>query len=169
MRATARKLLKWGIVLLLAAIAAAALAILVLLSRASVETTAHGAPTRLRLHLPGGRDIAIPVYVASGRQVRIPGFLDGPIVRRGTDGNWSATWFCEDRPHRSTLPASALSLHVECAGTRHAFPLSSPQLPPAVAPMPARVAVPSDLEEIGRASRRERVCTTCRSRLRPSH
>src|SRR3546814_5506543 len=83
MRATARKLLKWGIVLLLAAIAAAALAILVLLSRASVETTAHGAPTRLRLHLPGGRDIAIPVYVASGRQVRIPGFLDGPIVRRG--------------------------------------------------------------------------------------
>src|SRR3546814_274677 len=146
MRATARKLLKWGIVLLLAAIAAAALAILVLLSRASVETTAHGAPTRLRLHLPGGRDIAIPVYVASGRQVRIPGFLDGPIVRRGTDGNWSATWFCEDRPHRSTLPASALSLHVECAGTRHAFPLYSPQLPPAVAPMPARVAVLSDLE-----------------------
>src|SRR3546814_619172 len=89
---------------------------------------------------------AVPVYVASGRQVRIPGFLDGPIVRRGTDGNWSATWFCEDRPNRSTLPASALSLHVECAGTRHAFPLYSPQLPPAVAPMPARVAVLSDLE-----------------------
>src|SRR3546814_14582810 len=94
----------------------------------SAELTAHGAPTRLRLHLAGGRDIAIPVYVASGRQVRIPGFLDGPIVRRGTDGNWSATWFCEDRPHRSTLPASALSLHVDCAGTRPAFPLSSPHL-----------------------------------------
>src|SRR3546814_9692200 len=87
MRAAARKLFKWGIVLLLAAIAAATVAILVVLSRASVETTAHGAPTRLRLHLPGGRDIAVPVYVASGRQVRIPGFLDGPIVRRGTDGN----------------------------------------------------------------------------------
>src|SRR3546814_15316332 len=95
MRATARKLFKCGIVLLLAAIVAATLAILVLLSRASVETTAHGAPTRLRLHLPGGRDIAVPVYLASGRPVRIPGFLDGPIVRRGTDGNWSAPWFFE--------------------------------------------------------------------------
>src|SRR3546814_5734386 len=39
-----------------------------------------------------------------------------------------------------------LSLHVECAGTRHVFPLYSPQVPPAVAPMPARVAVLSDLE-----------------------
>lgn len=146
MRAPARKLLKWGIVLVLAAIAAAALALLVLLSRASVETTAHGAPTRLRLHLSGGRDIAIPVYVASGRRVRIPGFLDGPVVRRGTDGNWAATWFCEDRVRHATLPASELSLHVECAGTRHAFPLYSPQVPPAVAPMPARVAVLSDLE-----------------------
>src|SRR5690606_23978622 len=113
MRSMPRKLLKWGIVLLLAAIVAAALAILVLLSRASVQTTVHGAPTRLRLHLPGGRDIAIPVYVASGKQVRIPGFLDGPIVRRGTDGNWSAQWFCEDRAQRATLPASELSLHVE--------------------------------------------------------
>lgn len=146
MRTKARKLLKWGIFLLLAAIVAVALTILVVLSRASVETTAHGAPTRLRLHLPGGRDIAIPVYVASGRQVRIAGFLDGPIVRRGTDGNWSAKWFCEDRVQSATLPASKLSLHVECAGTRHAFPLYTPQLPPAVAPMPARVAVLSDLE-----------------------
>lgn len=140
------KLFKWGIALLLAAIIAGLLAALVLLSRASVETTAHGAPERLRLHLPGGRDIAVPVHVASGRQVRIPGFLDGPIVRRGTDGNWSATWFCEDRAHRATLPASALSLHVACAGTRHAFPLYTPQVPPPVAPMPTRVAVLSDLE-----------------------
>src|SRR3546814_11080915 len=106
MRATARKLLKCGIVLLLAAIVAATLAILVLLSRASVETTAHGAPPRLRLHLPGGRDIAIPVYVASGRQVRIPGFLAGPIARRRTARNWSAPWFCADRPPRSTPPPS---------------------------------------------------------------
>src|SRR3546814_16593735 len=110
---------------------------------------------------------------ASGRQVRIPGFLDGPSVRRVTDGNGSATWVCEDRPHRSTLPASTLSLHVECAGTRHVFPLYSPQVPPAVAPMPARVAVLSDLEgniafleqalrrlgvEFGRAACRARVC-----------
>src|SRR3546814_18260934 len=88
MRAAARKLFKWGIVLLLAAIAAATVAILVVLSRASVETTAHGAPTRLRLHLPGGRDIAVPVYLASGRQVRLPGFLAGPSVRPGPDRHW---------------------------------------------------------------------------------
>jgi len=49
-----RKPLKWGIALLLAAVVACVIAMAVLLSRASVETTAHGAPTRLRLHLPGG-------------------------------------------------------------------------------------------------------------------
>src|SRR3546814_13912396 len=123
MRATARKLFKCGIVLLLAAIVAATLAILVVMSRASVETTAHGAPTRLRLHLPGGRDLAVPVYVASGRQVLIPGFLDGPIVRRRPDGNCSATWFCAARPNRSPLPASALSL-----------PIQSPRTPPPLPP-----------------------------------
>src|SRR3546814_16974478 len=37
-------------------------------------------------------------------------------------------------------------MHVEFAGPRHPFPLTSPQLPPSVAPMPARVAVLSDLE-----------------------
>lgn len=138
-------LVKWGGGLALAALVAALLAGAVLLSRASVETTAAGSPTRLRLHLPGGRDMAFPVYAATG-EAPIPGFLDGPVVRRGTGGAWSATWFCEDRVRRSTLPASARALQLECDGRRHAFPLYTPQIPPAVAPMPAWVAVLSDLE-----------------------
>lgn len=134
------------IILLGLAIAVAGLlAGIALLSRASVETTASGAPTRLRLHLPGGRDMAFPVYSAAGAAA-IPGFLDGPIVRRGIDGAWSATWFCEDRVQRSTVPAWSPALQVECAGKQHAFPLHSPGVPPAVAPMPSRVAVLSDLE-----------------------
>ena len=153
-----RKSFKWGLALLLAIVAAAALAMFALLSRATVESTEHGAPVRLRLHLPGGRDIAIPVSVASGKRVRIPGFLDGPIVRRGTDGRWSATWFCEDRARHATLPGPTPMLHVECAGTSHDFPLYTPQVPSTVAPMPARVAVLSDLEGnsafLGRALRR---------------
>lgn len=121
-------------------------AALILLSTASVEVTAHGAPTRLRLHLPGERDIAIPLYTAASEPVRIEGFLDGPVVRRDDDGTWSAAWFCEDRAHRATVPAGTPALDVDCAETRHAFPLHATPVPPAVAPMPARVAVLSDLE-----------------------
>jgi hypothetical protein len=139
-----RKLANWSAALLLAAITVAALAALVLLSRASVQTTAHGAPTRLRLHLPSGRDIAIPVYVGRRGQGRIPGFLDGPVVRRDGAKAWSATWFCENRAHQIKISADVL--HIECAGRRHAFPLQSPPVPAAVAPMPARVVVLSDLE-----------------------
>jgi len=42
-------LLKWTAFLVLALATSAVIAALVLLSRASVQTTAHGAPTRLRL------------------------------------------------------------------------------------------------------------------------
>src|SRR3546814_14430097 len=57
MREAARKLFHWGIVLLLAATAAATVAQLVCLLRGSAETTHPVAPTRLRLPLQDGPPI----------------------------------------------------------------------------------------------------------------
>lgn len=140
-----RRFAKWAAIMVLVVATTVAVAALVLLSRASVQTTPHGAVTRLRLHLPAGRDIAFPVNVAS-RGARMPGFLDGPIVRRGKDGRWTAAWYCEDRALASDLAPGAQALRIKCAGKQHVFPLYTPRLPAAVAPMPGRVAVLSDLE-----------------------
>lgn len=145
MRKGRKALARWAAMLVLGAVTVLLACGVVLVSRASVETTASGVPTRLRLHFPGGRDMAFPVH-GGAAEARIPGFLDGPIIRRGTDGSWTARWFCEDTAYRRTLPAQAPVLQVACAGREHAFPLFTPVVPPAVAPMPARVAVLSDLE-----------------------
>ena len=120
------------------------LAALVQLSRTSVETTASGAPIRLKIPLIGKLAAAVPIYSGVGQQVVIPGFMDGPVVRRARDGSWSATWFCEDRA--GSARGSGATLHIECAGKRHAFALQPTPLPAAVAPMPGRLAVLSDLE-----------------------
>jgi len=129
------------LVSLLAVVAAAV--VLTLLSCATVETTRRGAPTRFRVPLGVG-DIAFPLYSATGRQVTLPGLLDGPIVRRSGDDAWSATWFCEDRVGRAR--GRGQRLDIDCAGQRHSYGLDSPDVPAAVAPMPGRVAVLSDLE-----------------------
>lgn len=138
--------LAWGAALLVAGLPLAALA---WLSAASVETTPLGAPTRLLLPVTPARAIALPINVAGrsaadgGSRVKLPGFLDGPVVRRHVDG-WTATWFCEDRVH--TTRGSGDALAIECAGSRHAFSLAEPAVPPPVAPMPGHVVVLSDLE-----------------------
>ena len=131
--------------LLLASVLAVvgAIALLTLLSCATVETTSRGAPTRFRVPLGVG-DAAFPLYSATGRQVVLPGLLDGPIVRRAGDGSWPATWFCED--HVEQARGRGDRLDIDCAGRRHSFALGAPDVPVAVAPMPARVAVLSDLE-----------------------
>lgn len=126
---------------LLAAVAIAA--VLVLLSCATVETTRQGAPIRFRVPLGVG-DMAFPLYSATGRGVSLPGLLDGPIVRRAADGAWTATWFCED--HAEQARGRGDRLDIECAGRRQSLALDAPGVPAAVAPMPARVAVLSDLE-----------------------
>jgi hypothetical protein len=144
MPARLRKLARWSAILALSTAAIGATAASVLLARASIQTTAHGAPMRLRLHLPQGRDIAIPVNVARDEPVRIPGFLDGPVVRQDADGRWHAQWFCEDAARATTLADGPL--RIECAGTQRVFDLQSPPVPDAVAPMPDRLVVLSDLE-----------------------
>ena len=123
--------------------AAGAIALLVLLSCATVETTGRGAPTRFRVPLGVG-DVAFPLYAATGRQVLLPGLLDGPVIRRAGDGAWSATWFCEDAVGQARGRGDRLQ--IDCAGRRRSFVLDDPGVPAAVAPMPGRVAVLSDLE-----------------------
>lgn len=117
---------------------------LMLVSAAKVEATSHGVHKRLLVPLLGDSTVALPIYSGTGDAVRIPGFLDGPIVTRLPGGGWSARWFCEDRVHRATGQGEALEM--QCAGAWHTFPLSAAAVPAAVGPMPARLAVISDVE-----------------------
>lgn len=117
---------------------------LMLLAMAQVESTSHGVHKRLLLPLPGGNAIALPIYSGTGDGARIPGFLDGPVVARTPDGGWTARWFCEDRMYRGTGRGGRVEL--TCGGAHHAFPLTSAPVPASVGPMPARLAVISDVE-----------------------
>lgn len=117
---------------------------LMLLAAAEVESTPHGVHKRLLLPLPGGSAIGVPIYSGTGDAVHIPGFLDGPMVVRTPGGGWAAHWFCEDRAHRATGHGDLLEL--QCAGARYAFPLIGAPAPEPMAPMPAKLAVISDLE-----------------------
>lgn len=138
-RSLPRRLLK----LSLAGTAVSLALLLALLSCLRVETTAHGAPTRLRLPVPKLGAIAFPVYAAAAGDFSIPGFLDGPIVRRDGD-RWTASWFCGDRAQSAGGTGGVL--RIECAGRTREYRLETAPPPAAVAPMPAQVAVLSDLE-----------------------
>lgn len=140
-RPTPRRLLK----LSLAGIAASLAIVFALLSCLVVETTRNGAPTRLRLPVPRLGAIAFPVYAATAGDFSIPGFLDGPIVRHDADDEgWTAHWFCEDRAY--AMQGSGDALRIGCAGQTHRYRLETAPPPAAVAPMPAKVAILSDLE-----------------------
>lgn len=138
-----RRIVRRSLLLFAALCGLAILAVLVLLSSATVETSAHGAPIRLRVPAVVG-DIAFPITVADGRAVSIPGFFDGPIVRRQRDGDWSATWFCEDGVYHARETGD--TARIECANRTHVFPLREPGVPAAIQPMPSKLAVLSDLE-----------------------
>lgn len=116
------------------------------LSSASIEVDANGIHRRLIVPLKEkGGDIAIRMGGGTGDGAKLPGFLDGPIVRPADDGSWSATWFCEDRvfEQRGDTP----ELTISCGGRKAVFPAG--QQAPTYAetmPMPGKVAVLSDLE-----------------------
>lgn len=114
-----------------------------LLSCAKVQLTANGAPSRLRIPLLVA-DLASPITVAAGDGVTLPGFLDGPIVRRQDNASWDATWFCEDQVKH--MQGNGDTLRVACAGDEFEFSLQKPAVPSAVGPMPDKVAVLSDIE-----------------------
>lgn len=115
-----------------------------LLAAAQIESTPHGVHERLLIPLPGSNAIALPIYSGTGHAVRIPGFLDGPIVARSAGGRWTARWFCEDRAHRVTGSGDLLELR--CAGKDYAFSLADVPIPVSVGPMPTKLVVISDVE-----------------------
>lgn len=111
----------------------------------SVELTEAGVHKRLLLPLGPLGKAAIPLYAGTGDQPVLPGHLDGPVVRHEANGDWSATWFCEDRVLRRRGNGPELSL--DCAGKHMRYPL---QAMPAAAPsefdMPSKLLVLSDIE-----------------------
>jgi len=111
---------------------------------AQVEMSENGVHRRLLVPIGANRSIALPIYSGTGDGGAIRGFLDGPVVRRASDGSWRANWFCQDRAVSRTGSGDELS--ITCAGRQARFDLRQPRDMPASAAMPARVAVLSDLE-----------------------
>lgn len=136
--------LRWFAITLLILLTLLLAAVAMALSHSTLELTAHG--VHQRLYVPLGKGEAkISMFAGTGDSVSLPAFLDGPIVRPD-GGGWSATWFCEDRVVRQQV--SAPQLEINCAGQRTAYPIGAPAAKPAadVLPMPAKVAVLSDIE-----------------------
>ena len=134
-----RKLIILAIVLLVFALLAAGVA----LSHARIELTAGGAHQRLLVPVGKGA-IGFNMYTGTGDAVSLPGFLAGPVVRRADDGHWDAQWFCED--HVASGSGTADTLQVACGGHTRNFDLRQAPVAPAIAPMPEKLAVLSDLE-----------------------
>jgi hypothetical protein len=118
-------------------------AALAAVSSAKVELTASGVYKRLLVPLGAGA-AGFRVYSGTGEDVVLEGHLDGPVVRRTGDGSWSAIWFCED--HVQQASGGSALLRISCAGKEHDYPLESAPVPAAVAPMPEKLVVLSDLE-----------------------
>jgi hypothetical protein len=142
-RTVGRKILKrtgWTMLAIASVVVGAAF---VALSRARVETTGNGVHTRLLVPLGKGA-AGVRMYSGTGENVTLPGYLAGPVVRRGADGAWTARWFCEDAASEATGRDAAI--RITCAGRTRAFPLTTAPVADSVAPMPDKVAVLSDIE-----------------------
>ncbi|MFC0254565.1 hypothetical protein [Massilia consociata] len=114
------------------------------LANSSIELTASGVHQRLLLSL-GSVSAAINTYAGTGDEVRMPGFLDGPIVRKKADGSWNATWFCEDEVQH--LAGSGSVLAIECAGQTRHYPVArNPEIPNPVFDTPGDTLILSNIE-----------------------
>jgi hypothetical protein len=128
-----------GAALVVLALAAASV------SQAQLELNEHGVHARLLLPVAPQTHVAVHNYGGSGDSPVIPGFLDGPVVRRGQNGDWTATWFCED--HTEQRSGKGETLELKCAGKARSFGLAQVAVPASdVALMPARVVALSDIE-----------------------
>jgi len=116
----------------------------VALSNASIELT--DAVVHKRLLIPVGKQsIGIQTFAGTGDDVKLPGFLDGPVVRKGANGSWAATWYCEGKVERSSGTSGDLT--IDCAGQRRQFPIArTPVQPDAVFDVAADTLVLSDIE-----------------------
>lgn len=116
----------------------------VALSNASIELTDAGVHKRLLIPV-GKQSIGIQTFAGTGDDVKLPGFLDGPVVRKGANGSWAATWYCEGKVERSSGTSGDLT--IDCAGQRRQFPIArTPVQPDAVFDVAADTLVLSDIE-----------------------
>lgn len=114
------------------------------LSQARIEMTRHGVHNRMVIPMGPVGSAGVHLYTGTGDAPAMPGFLDGPAVRVSPAGNWSADWFCEDRPGHAE--GSGKELVIECAGQRTSYPLVKAAIPAAVFATPGKLAVLSDIE-----------------------
>lgn len=114
------------------------------LANANVELTEHGVHKRLVVPFGPGK-AGFNTFAGTGDKVHIPGFLDGPVVRKKADGSWTATWYCENEVRH--LTGSDTDLAIDCAGKQHVFPVSrAPRVADAVFDTPADTLILSDIE-----------------------
>lgn len=111
-----------------------------------LEINKSGVHTRLMVPLLGLATAKVAVHAGTGDSVAIPGFLDGPVIKRSADGDaWHAAWFCQDRVHRQQGTGPALS--IDCAGTSRTFAVAAPSpMAAGVTPMPEKLLILSDIE-----------------------
>ena len=114
------------------------------LSQSDIELTEAGVHKRLLIPI-GRQSIGVHTYAGTADTARMPGFLDGPIVRRNANGSWAATWYCEGQVQH--LTGTSGDLAIDCAGKRRQFPISrTPAVPDAVFDVPFDTLVLSDIE-----------------------
>ena len=114
------------------------------LANARIEMTDAGVHKRLLVPIGFGT-AGIHTYAGTADQVRMPGFLDGPVVRRQANGSWTATWYCEDQVR--SLAGTSARLTIDCGGQRRQFPLSqAPTVPDSVFDTQADTLILSDIE-----------------------
>ena len=122
----------------------ATLLLIIALGNAKVEATSSGVHTRLLIHLPLNRSVAIPIYGGSSQQGAAVNYLEGPIVEILPSGNWAVRWLCENT--LVTKKVDSPSLSISCVGKTHTYLLNSLPKPNPETSMPAELTVLSDIE-----------------------
>jgi hypothetical protein len=123
--------------------------LLLALSQARVSATPGGVDRQLLVPVPAAGTLAIPLYAATGADIGIDGFLDGPVVRPRASGASQVQWFCERQTFSRLINERTFA--IACGGMTHRFAISGTKGgniadPHKPMPMPDRVAVLSDLE-----------------------
>lgn len=115
------------------------------LANARLQLSQEGVHEAICLPLAPGAYAKVRTYAGSGDAPMMPGYLDGPVVRRTAGDHWRASWFCEKRVEQRE--GSGQRLDIACGGQTRRHLLG--HMPPpshSVAVMPERLVVLSDIE-----------------------
>lgn len=144
-----KKPLRWFTIVLTSILVLSLAVTAVALYNSRIEVNPNGVHSRLYVPVNSNSYAKVTMFGGSGDQVRLPGYLDGPVVRMAPDGSWDAKWFCED--HVQQQQGTSAQLAIDCGGKRSAYPVGlatalAPLAQGGVLPMPDKVAVLSDIE-----------------------